>query len=111
MTAVGKITAASLQVGDIVLFQLAYAGADHWMPAYRKEKGTFPARVTEVSPVTARPSYPGRQRSRVLVTCEWLTMAPDTVSFNVSPSQTFWLASASRKWAEYMERKGTEVKR
>jgi hypothetical protein len=38
-------------------------------------------------------------------------MAPDTVSFNVSPSQTFWLASASRKWAEYMERKGTEVKR
>jgi hypothetical protein len=105
MTAIGKITAASLRVGDVVLIEAARDGSS-WVPAIRKGNGTYAVRVTFVGRTA--------ERGRARVTLDYglaLETNDRTAHMVVSPSQTFWLGSASRKWRDAMMAKGVEFSR
>lgn len=88
MTAQGKITSNRLQVGTVVL-------TEDGSPTSRKGRDTTPMEVTELERVN--PEGWGR-RVRVRVTLTSLDGTEERVS-SVSPSQTWWLGSASAYWA------------
>src|SRR5690606_8745106 len=88
MTAQGKITSNRLQVGTVVL-------TEDGSPTARKGRETTPMEVTELERVN--PEGWGR-RVRVRVTLTSLDGTEERVS-SVSPSQTWWLGSASAYWA------------
>lgn len=88
MTAQGKITSNRLQVGTVVL-------TEDGSPTARKGRETTPMEVTELELVN--PEGWGR-RVRVRVTLTSLDGTEERVS-SVSPSQTWWLGSASAYWA------------
>lgn len=88
MTAQGKITSNQLQVGTVVL-------TEDGSPTARKGRETTPMEVTELGRMA--PEGRGR-RVRVRVTLTSLDGTEERVS-SVSPSQTWWLGSASAHWA------------
>ena len=88
MTAQGKITSNRLQVGTVVL-------TEDGSPTSRKGRETTPMEVTELGRMN--PEGWGR-RVRIRVTLTSLDGTKKHVS-SVSPSQTWWLGSASAHWA------------
>jgi hypothetical protein len=99
MTAEGKITASRIQHGDIVLLEEI---GDEWRPATRKGKTTTPVRIVGRETVQV-----SRHRARIALRYVFVQLdMASTEPVTVAPSQTFWLASASRYWARYLAGRG-----
>lgn len=88
MTAAGKITSNQLEIGTVVLTEYGF-------PTHRKGRETTPMKVTGLARV--QPAEGWGRRVRVQVTLVTLDGTEERVA-NVSPSQTWWLGSASKHW-------------
>lgn len=104
MTATGKIPTAQLRPGDVVLYAThPHPQGDRWAPSSGKDRGTYAGRVVTLDAVWVNRGVTRRSQRFYDVT---LTSAADPggrgVTIRCAPSQTWWLASASRKWRAFL---------